>query len=194
MNRQSVWNFQGPANPKRIPATARSGRSRRKRGALTMELVLIFPVLTLLFVLFFQVSVMLLTYHSLQTTVCHAAAMAGSTGSVAEITQVVANGTAAWYYEPANALAPVTDQAGWAAASQFSFRILGKTSLDPAAKWSYVASDADLAAAAEVMVEVKLPNLNSAYQWYWLLPQFVGVEDPSRKAFTCSALGVRITQ
>ena len=41
----------------------------RRKGSLTIELVLIFPVLMLLFFLFFQVSVMLVTYHSLQTTV-----------------------------------------------------------------------------------------------------------------------------
>ena len=45
----------------------------RRKGSLTIELVLIFPVLMLLFFLFFQVSVMLVTYHSLQTTVSHAA-------------------------------------------------------------------------------------------------------------------------
>ncbi|MGN1275119.1 MAG: TadE/TadG family type IV pilus assembly protein, partial [Thermoguttaceae bacterium] len=73
--------------------------SRREKGSLTIELVLIFPVLMLLFFLFFQVSVMLLTYHSLQTTVSHAALAATTASSMDEITAVVNAGTANWYYK-----------------------------------------------------------------------------------------------
>lgn len=167
----------------------------RRRGALTMELILIFPVLTLLFFLFYQVSVMLLTYHSLQTTVSHAAAAATTASTLEEITEVVRRGTGNWYYEPADlaALAPCTSETAWNPTPEMNsvrFRILKKNTLNDA-QWTYAATDADLTGSVEVMVEIKLPNLGESYHWYWLMPQFKGVEDTPRDSFVVSALGIR---
>lgn len=166
----------------------------KRRGALTMEMILIFPILMLLFFLFYQVSVMLLTYHSLQTTASHAAAASSTASTLDEITEVVKRGTTHWYYEPAAALTPCTNATAWDATNTNSvrFRVLGKSALTDT-QWMYISTATPLTNYAEIMVEVKLPNIGKSYQWFWLLPQFKGVEDvPTGKdSFVVSALGIR---
>lgn len=195
-------------------------KTARRRGALTMELILIFPIIMLLFILFYQVSVMLLTYHSLQTVAIHAAAVAADTKVTGmnaaasqsanqetnpvnqavtdAVTEVVKNAVQSWYYGPKDlsTLKP-TSKEDWKDASEFSFRIL-VSSLDSSnqnPQWRYATSDDDWKNAKLVAVEVKLPQLFQKYGNYWLLPQFKGIEAPSQDAannnFVVSAVAYR---
>ena len=164
----------------------------RRRGALTMELILIFPVVMLLFILFYQVSVMLLTYHSLQTAVNHAAAAAADAEKISDISDVMKNAVRSWYYEPEN-LTP-TEADSWENAEEFSFRIL--VAPDPSngqVQWAYAKSDDDLTKAKIVAVEAKLPKLSRNYGNYWLLPQFKGVNalQDKKDRFVVSAAAYR---
>ncbi|MDO4424268.1 MAG: TadE/TadG family type IV pilus assembly protein [Planctomycetia bacterium] len=165
----------------------------RRRGALTMELILIFPVVMLLFILFYQVSVMLLTYHSLQTAVNHAAAAAADAEKISDISDVMKNAVRSWYYEP-DEITPTTKADSWENAKKFSFRIL--VAPDPSngqVQWAYAESDDDLTNAKIVAVEAKLPKLSRNYGNYWLLPQFKGVNalQDKKDRFVVSAAAYR---
>jgi len=172
----------------------------RRRGALTMELILIFPVVMLLFILFYQVSVMLLTYHSLQTAVNHAAAAAADAEEISDISDVMKNAVRSWYYEPESwyyepeKITPTTDANSWENAKKFSFRIL--VAPDPSngqVQWAYAKDDNDLINAKIVAVEAKLPKLSRNYGNYWLLPQFKGVNalQDKKDRFVVSAAAYR---
>ncbi len=175
----------------------------RRRGALTMELILIFPVVMLLFILFYQVSVMLLTYHSLQTAVNHAAAAAADAEEISDISDVMKNAVRSWYYEPENLskITPTTEayswenaKESWENAEEFSFRIL--VAPDPSngqVQWAYAKSNEDLTKAKIVAVEAKLPKLSRNYGNYWLLPQFKGVNalQDKKDRFVVSAAAYR---
>lgn len=170
----------------------------RRRGALTMELILIFPVVMLLFILFYQVSVMLLTYHSLQTAVNHAAAAAADAEKISDISDVMKNAVRSWYYEPENLseITPTTEADSWENAEEFSFRILVAPAPDPSngqVQWAYAKSDDDLTKAKIVAVEAKLPKLSRNYGNYWLLPQFKGVNalQDKKDRFVVSAAAYR---
>lgn len=180
----------------------------RRRGALTMELILIFPVVMLLFILFYQVSVMLLTYHSLQTAVNHAAAAAADAEKISDISDVMKNAVRSWYYEPENLseitpITPTTEanswenaENSWKNAEKFSFRILVAPAPDPSngqVQWAYAKSDDDLTKAKIVAVEAKLPKLSRNYGNYWLLPQFKGVNalQDKKDRFVVSAAAYR---
>lgn len=153
--------------------------SRKRRGALTMELILIFPILMLLFILFYQVSVMLLTYHSLQTIASHAA-LAASTGTPADVETVVTNGAKSWYYvnvpEGQNLAASSSDEWKSESAGNFSFRIL-----EGGTAWQYVSKTNGFSPTTSesnrVAVEIRLKK--KGFQRYLLLPLFQGVEDGS---------------
>lgn len=166
----------------------------RRRGALTMELILIFPVVMLLFILFYQVSVMLLTYHSLQTAVNHAAAAAADAEEISDISDVMKNAVRSWYYEPVSEITPTTEADSWKNAEEFSFRIL--VAPDPSngqVQWAYAKSKDDLSNAKIVAVEAKLPKLSRNYGNYWLLPQFKGVNalQDKKDRFVVSAAAYR---
>ena len=158
----------------------------RRKGSLTIELVLIFPVLMLLFFLFFQVSVMLVTYHSLQTTVSHAALAATTANSIEEVEAVVNAGTANWYYKTESALEAITDEETWEAENGLKFRILVPNSTGG---WTYTT---DLPApGTNVMVEIELPGMKTKFPHLWIVPQFKGVDSGS-DTFVVSAMGRRL--
>ena len=142
----------------------------RRKGSLTIELILIFPVLMLLFFLFFQVSVMLVTYHSLQTTVSHAALTATTASSLDEISLVVNAGTANWYYGSTGNLSPVTNSAEWNAGNDLKFRIL----VQDGTGWTY--ANMLPAPGTNMMVEIKLAGMQTKFPYLWLMRQFKGVE------------------
>jgi len=158
--------------------------TQRRKGALTIELVLIFPILMLLFFLFFQVSVMLVTYHSLQTTVSHAALAATTASSVDEVTNVVNAGVASWYYKPSAALAPVTTKEQWIG-DGLKFRILVRSGSD----WAY--TNTLPAKGEEVMIEMKLAGAKTLFPRLWLVGQFKGVEE-SKDSYVVSAMARRM--
>ncbi len=168
----------------------------RRRGALTMEVILIFPIITLLFILFYQVAVMLLTYCSLQTAAAHAAAVAADAEKIEDVTEVVKNAVQSWYYEPNDLknIRPAGKEA-WNSAENFSFRILisDNSNGNGPIQWKYAADDADLQNAKLVAVEVKLPLLSKKYGNYWLLPQFKGITAPDdeKDRFVVSAIAYR---
>ena len=157
----------------------------RRKGSLTIELVLIFPVLMLLFFLFFQVSVMLLTYHSLQTTVSHAALAATTASSIEEVEAVVNAGTANWYYKTEDLSALNAEK--WDAENGLKFRIL----VQGEDGWEYAnATDPMPAPGTNMMVEIKLPGMKTKFPHLWLMPQFKGVHKDS-DSFVVSAMGRR---
>lgn len=157
----------------------------RRKGALTIELVLIFPVLMLLFFLFFQVSVMLVTYHSLQTTVSHAALTATTASSIEEVEAVVNVGTANWYYKTGSALEAITNEEAWVAENGLKFRILEQDGTG----WKYAAGMPD--PGTNVMVEIELPGMKTKFPHLWIVPQFKGVDSGS-DTFVVSAMGRRL--
>ncbi len=157
----------------------------RRKGSLTIELVLIFPVLMLLFFLFFQVSVMLVTYHSLQTTVSHAALAATTASSIEEVEAVVNAGTANWYYKTEDLSALNAEE--WDAENGLKFRIL----VQGEDGWEYAnATDPMPAPGTNMMVEIKLAGMKTKFPHLWLMPQFKGV-NPKSDSFVVSAMGRR---
>ena len=157
----------------------------RRKGSLTIELVLIFPVLMLLFFLFFQVSVMLVTYHSLQTTVSHAALTATTASSIEEVEAVVNAGTANWYYKTEDLSALNAEE--WDAENGLKFRIL----VQGEDGWEYAnATDPMPAPGTNMMVEIKLAGMKTKFPHLWLMPQFKGV-NPKSDSFVVSAMGRR---
>lgn len=158
----------------------------RRKGSLTIELVLIFPVLMLLFFLFFQVSVMLVTYHSLQTTVSHAALAATTANSIEEVETVVNAGTANWYYKTESALEAVTNADDWKAENGLKFRIL----VQDETGWTYAPTNTMPPSGTNMMVEIKLAGMKTKFPHLWLMPQFKGVHKDS-DSFVVSAMGRR---
>ena len=158
----------------------------RRKGSLTIELVLIFPVLMLLFFLFFQVSVMLVTYHSLQTTVSHAALAATTASSIEEVEAVVNAGTANWYYKTEDLSALNAEE--WDAENGLKFRIL----VQGEDGWEYAnATDPMPVPGTNMMVEIKLAGMKTKFPHLWLMPQFKGVNKKS-DSFVVSAMGRRM--
>ena len=142
---------------------------------------------------------MLLTYHSLQTAVNHAAAAAADAEKISDISDVMKNAVRSWYYEPENLseITPTTEANSWEKwenAEEFSFRIL--VAPDPSngqVQWAYAEGDDDLTKAKIVAVEAKLPKLSRNYGNYWLLPQFKGVNalQDKKDRFVVSAAAYR---
>lgn len=157
----------------------------RRNGSLTIELILIFPVLMLLFFLFFQVSVMLVTYHSLQTTVSHAALTATTAYSFDEIKDVVNAGAVNWYYSSESPLEPAASAAAWNAGNGLKFRILVQ---NETGGWTYATTMPP--SGTNMMVEIKLAGMKTKFPHLWIVPQFKGV-DAKSDSFVVSAMGRR---
>ena len=127
---------------------------------------------------------MLVTYHSLQTTVSHAALAATTANSLDEITAIVNAGAANWYYSPESALAPVENSEDWDAGNGLKFRIL----VQDGTGWTYASMLP--AAGTNMMVEIKLAGMQTRFPNLWLVPQFKGV-DAESDSFVVSAMGRR---
>ncbi len=136
-----------------------STRKSTRRGSLTLELVLILPIIFLMVALIYQVSVMLMTYQAVQSAAMLAAKVAVRSG--ADDTQVknaVEAATTGWYFTKGTTPATTT--------TEYYFK-------DTDGEWKTKALGS-FSSKELIGVQVKVTGLD-AYTQYWLLKQFKGV-------------------
>ena len=168
------------------------GHRTARRGSLTLELMLIFPIVLLILFLFFQMTVVLMTWHSLHAAVTFAGNVAAEeTGAAAKT--AVDSACTGWYFaKNGNNPLPVkycTLNTEWNDASNyFKIRVLSRgTVATPAAQWSYVGSGETIPADTVLRVELKLCDMSDHFPQYWLVGQFQGVDtDTARDSITVS--------
>ncbi|MDO4569794.1 MAG: TadE/TadG family type IV pilus assembly protein [Planctomycetia bacterium] len=198
------------------PERRTSRPSSQRRGVYTLELVLILPIVLLVAFLFYQLSVMLLTRHALQST-AQLASRVASEKSMEEMTpdyivEEVNRVTQGWFFQiPHDAqLCDTLDE--WNNPNTpFKVRILqdSRGDLDGADlndvatptnshTWSFVEKDTPLSSRTLTVVEIRLSKLSSNYPQYWVASSFKGVSvptpdstDDSADSFTVSAVVFR---
>ncbi|MDO4550317.1 MAG: pilus assembly protein [Planctomycetia bacterium] len=129
-----------------------------RRGSLTLEFVLILPIILLMVVLIYQVSVMLMTHQALQSATAAAARVAVTEDNVVNIKEAAKEAVDGWYFADL-----VTDD---------TIKILEKTG---SGAWQEVTTPS--LGSGYVAVQIKLEELstNNKTKHYWLLPQFKGI-------------------
>ena len=158
-----------------------------RRGSMTIELILIFPLVLLVLFLFFQMSVVLLTWHSLHATVTFAGNVA-SEATGADAQAAVTSASRGWYYATP-AVEYCASSSAWNSTSKyFKIRVLSRgTVAAPATQWSYVTDTATIAPGTVLRVELKLCDMSTHFPQYWLVGQFQGVNtDRNRDSITVS--------
>ena len=156
---------------------------------MTLELVLILPIILLLAAIIYQVSVMLMTYQAIQgaSYVAVKVAARSEKESWSEVKKEVKN-------------AVKTAVGGWYFASLFTLEgdgdgkveILYKNNEDEWVKIINEESWKEVGHGDLIAVQVKLENLagNSKTKHYWLLPQFKGV-NKDNATLTVNSICVR---
>ena len=159
-----------------------------RRGSMTLELVLILPIILLVAAIIYQVSVMLMTYQAIQGAsyvAVKVAARAGDNWDVVEndVKSAVATAVSGWYFAPlftsgTDGMVDIYKKEGT------EWKKIGENSEE--ISWDTVHSSDFIA------VQIKLTNLagNAKTKHYWLLPQFKGVDEPN-DTLTVNAVCVR---
>lgn len=164
-----------------------------RRGSLTLELVLILPIIFLLIALIYQVSVMMMTHQAIQSAAMLATKVAKAcdpTDPLADekVRQAMKTAVQGWYFEDSfNTIGAV--DSGSAVTLKYFFKAPNATG------WEETQDTLNLNATAItgksiIGVQVQVTNLAS-YKQYWLLQQFVGMANGENGTITGTACGVR---
>ncbi len=154
-----------------------------------LELVLILPIILLVLMILYQVSIMMTTYQALRTTTFNAS-MAFSKADTSYIKTNVENAIstsiANYYFGSPTAVTCATSStgtSGWttdAASTAYVVKYRLLTSADDGASWTYydptAATPAEIPFGRFIAVELKLENADDAFPGYWILAHFIGVD------------------
>ena len=179
----------------------RSGVQPR-RGVYVLELILILPVILLVLVLLYQVSIMMTTWQTLRTTALNAVitysqADSAGTGGIPQQVENAIQESIRNYYFGNCAILRAENSAGWATSGsvcRIRYRLLYR-SKDAAenAPWSYYdPASSTLAAGDFLAVELKLENADDAFPGYWLLARFTGVNAVQSESMVLSQFSARV--
>ena len=157
------------------PMRFRQRFARRRGGMFVLELILLLPIILLVFVLLYQVSVMMTTYQALRVTVFDAATAFAQNPVGADVEETIGASIQGYYFGDA-AVVQAVNASGWTTPSRTAsvkYRLLYST--DFGASWNYYVPGASLASGNLIAVELKLENAENAYKRYWLLSRFTDV-------------------
>lgn len=158
------------------PMRFRQRSARRRGGMFVLELILLLPIILLVLVLLYQVSVMMTTYQALRVTVFNASTAFAQNPVGSDVEDTIESAIQGYYFGDA-----VVEQAesasDWATTpsrtASVKYRLLYST--DFGASWNYYVPGASLANGNLIAVELKLENAENAYKRYWLLSRFANV-------------------
>ena len=157
------------------PMHSRQRSARRRGGMFVLELILLLPIILLVFVLLYQVSVMMTTYQALRLTVFNASEAFAQNPLGTDVANTIQSAIQGYYFGDA-AVVQATGS-NWETASSSSasvkYRLLYST--DYGASWDYYVPGMTLANGSLIAVELKLENAEKAYKRYWLLSRFANV-------------------
>ena len=139
-----------------------------------LELILLLPIILLVFVLLYQVSVMMTTYQALRVTVFNASEAFAQTPDGSSVAKTIESAIQGYYFGDAAVVQATSSN--WETSSSntasVKYRLLYST--DSGTNWSYY-SGTSLANGSLIAVELKLENAEKAYKRYWLLSRFANV-------------------
>lgn len=160
--------------------------SRVRRGSLTLELVLILPIILLVGAIIYQVSIMLMTYQAIQGASYVAVKVAARSDETSfenvqnEVKKAVETAVSGWYFasqfDPDNA-------GGKGKVSIFRKNGSGWAEIEDTSSWNLTSGEC-------IAVQIKLTDLSIHAKQYWLLPQFTGVNN-HYDSFTVNSVCVR---
>jgi len=177
------------------PIRSHRHSTRPRGGMFILELILLLPIILLVLVLLYQVSVMMTTYQALRLTVFNAATAFAQAPTAAtagtNVTATIKDSISGYYFGDAT-VTQATDSTGWTTTSGstaiIKYRLLYST--DSGTNWKYYDSGTSLATGNWLAVELKLENAENAYKRYWLLSQFVNVTPVQSSSMVLSQITV----
>lgn len=156
------------------PMRFRQRTARRRDGMFVLELILILPIILLVFVLLYQVSVMMTTYQALRLTVFNASEAFAQNQNQTIVAQTIQSAIQGYYF--GNAAVVQATSSNWATTpdntASVKYRLLYST--DSGTSWHYY-TGTPLANGNLIAVELKLENAENVYKRYWLLSRFANV-------------------
>ena len=160
------------------PMRFRQRSARRRGGVFVLELILLLPIILLVLVLLYQVSIMMTTYQALRVTVFDASTAFAQNPVGSDVANTIQAAIQGHYFGDA-AVEWAEDDSGWATTpgntASVKYRLLYYT--DSGAKWNYYdPENTTLASGDLIAVELKLENAEKAYKRYWLLNRFANVQ------------------
>lgn len=158
------------------PMRFRQRSARRRGGMFVLELILLLPIILLVFVLLYQVSVMMTTYQALRVTVFDASEAFAQNPLGTDVANTIQSAIQGYYFGDA-AVVQAADS-NWETTSSdtpsVKYRLLYSTDFGTSWKY-YVPGTTTLTSGNLIAVELKLENAEKAYKRYWLLSRFANV-------------------
>lgn len=176
---------------------------RRRRGVYVLELVLILPIVLLVLMILYQVSVMLTSYQVMRLAVFTASSAAVQADPNQDLKTQIENSLKASlsnYYlgkdlTEADCITWAQDSTAWTndsnAGKKILYRILipdGKNA-DGSQKWKYFpesTAGSSTPLSGTFALEVRFQNLAERFPQYWVLSRFVGVDDAKSSSIVLS--------
>ena len=162
------------------PMRFRQRLACRRGGMFVLELILLLPIILLVLVLLYQVSIMMTTYQALRVTVFNASeafAQNPVDPDVEDTVESTIHSAIQGYYFRNAEVVPANSDSDWATTTSdeasVKYRLL--CSPDSGTTWSYY-SGTSLENGSLIAVELKLENAENAYKRYWLLNRFANVQ------------------
>ncbi len=158
------------------PIRFRQRSARRRGGMFVLELILILPIILLVLVLLYQVSVMMTTYQALRMTVFNASTAFAQNPVGSDVADTIQAAIQGHYFGDA-AVVQAENAEGWNTApsstASVKYRLLYST--DSGESWNYYDPGMTFTNGNLIAVELKLENAEKAYKRYWLLSRFANV-------------------
>lgn len=174
------------SNPQTFSSTKRFFRKNTpRRGVFVLELVLLLPVILLVLMILYQVSIMMTSYQVMRMAVFNAsrtAAEASNSGELeTNVSQAIKTSVENYFLGRGLSLNTSDKNIIYAASKtewesekgRIKYRILELNETDQSNPWKYLAKDS--LPDGIFALEVKFQNLDD-FTSYWVLPLFTGVD------------------
>lgn len=175
------------SNPQTFSSTKRFFRKNTpRRGVFVLELVLLLPVILLVLMILYQVSIMMTSYQVMRMAVFNAsraAAEASNSGELeTDVSQAIKTSVENYFLGRGLSLNTSDKNIIYAASKtewesekgRIKYRILKLDENDQSNPWKYLAKDS--LPDGIFALEVKFQNLDD-FTSYWVLPLFTGVDE-----------------
>lgn len=175
------------SNPQTFSSTKRFFRKNTpRRGVFVLELVLLLPVILLVLMILYQVSIMMTSYQVMRMAVFNAsraAAEASNSGELeTDVSQAIKTSVENYFLGRGLSLNTSDKNIIYAASKtewesekgRIKYRILELNETDQSNTWKYLAKDS--LPDGIFALEVKFQNLDD-FTSYWVLPLFTGVDE-----------------
>lgn len=158
------------------PICSRKRSSCPRGGMFVLELILLLPIILLVLVLLYQVSIMMTTYQALRVTVFDATTAFAQNPVQPEVEGAIHAAIQGYYFRDAT-VEQARNASEWATVpgntATVKYRLL--YSSDSGNTWNYYTAEMPPAGGTLIAVELKLENAEKAYGRYWLLSRFANV-------------------